>query len=138
MRGMGGGALHSRILQRLSRPTQTAFCKTRHHGHIFSITHSEAHKSNCTPHDLDVWIKAIVAALLTLPRVIHTMQLPLDSRRTWFTPYATILTIVTTFLLGVRLVSRFRERALGLDDAFITAGWVFNMMVFGYALAGKL
>jgi hypothetical protein len=65
------------------------------------------------------------------------MQLPMDPRRTWFPAYGIILSVLTTFLLGVRLVSRLLERGLGLDDALITAGWVLGMVVFGYAITCK-
>jgi hypothetical protein len=66
------------------------------------------------------------------------MQLPLDHRRTWFPAYGITLTILTIFLLGVRLAARFQERGLGWDDALITAGWVLSMMMFGFGMAGKL
>jgi hypothetical protein len=64
------------------------------------------------------------------------MQLPLDQRRTWFPAYGITLTVVTTILLGIRLVSRLHERRLGLDDGFITAGWVSSTMTLVYGVFG--
>jgi hypothetical protein len=47
-------------------------------------------------------------------------------RRTWMPAYACTIIVVTTVLLGIRLVSRLHKfgGGLGLDDIFIVLGYV--------------
>jgi hypothetical protein len=50
-------------------------------------------------------------------------------RRTWMTPYAVTIEIVTTVLLGVRLGSRISTLGgrPGIDDVLITGGWLVGL-----------
>jgi hypothetical protein len=50
-------------------------------------------------------------------------------RRTWFTPYAVTIEILTTVLLGIRLGSRISKLGgrPGLDDILITFGWLVGL-----------
>lgn len=50
-------------------------------------------------------------------------------RRTWMTPYAVTIEILTTVLLGIRLGSRISKLGgrPGLDDILITAGWLIGL-----------
>jgi hypothetical protein len=50
-------------------------------------------------------------------------------RRTWFTPFAVSLEIITTVLLGIRLGSRISKLGgrPGVDDVLITLGWLIGL-----------
>jgi hypothetical protein len=50
-------------------------------------------------------------------------------RRTWFTPYAVVVEIITTVLLGIRLGSRISKLGgrPGIDDVLITGGWLIGL-----------
>jgi hypothetical protein len=47
-------------------------------------------------------------------------------KREWMPAYAISIQVVTSVLLGIRLVSRFNVLGgrLGLDDIFVVFGWV--------------
>lgn len=66
------------------------------------------------------------------------MALIPDERRNWMPAYALAVTIIITFLVGVRLLSRLRGTAskLGLDDGFISAAWMISMASTAYVLVG--
>jgi hypothetical protein len=66
----------------------------------------------------------------------------LNARRPWILAYAIPFQVVTTFLLAVRLISRYyrlggRLGALGLDDAFIVVGWMISLGVT-YTVAWRM
>jgi hypothetical protein len=53
--------------------------------------------------------------------------------------FAIPLTVLTTVLLGVRLLSRFSRRGgvLGLDDIFIIIGWVLATAAVSLIVVGE-
>jgi hypothetical protein len=59
-------------------------------------------------------------------------------RREWLPAYMVGLQVVTTLLLGVRLLSRitWRGGGLGLDDFFITLGWAVGTANTGVSIYG--
>jgi hypothetical protein len=50
-------------------------------------------------------------------------------RRTWMLPFGLTIEIISTLLLGVRLISRFKRigGSPGFDDALITIGWLLGL-----------
>jgi hypothetical protein len=64
-------------------------------------------------------------------------NLPHD-RRTWMPAYAIPLQVLTTILLGIRMLSRFSRSSgrLGLDDGFLIIGWVLSTAAGSLVIVG--
>jgi hypothetical protein len=65
---------------------------------------------------------------------------PHPVRREWMPPYAITVEVITTFLLIIRLVSRFNKLGgrPGLDDVFVTIGWLFGLaMTIGFCYSNS-
>ena len=52
-----------------------------------------------------------------------------SEKREWMPAYVITFQVVTTLLLGVRLISRFKKLGggLGLDDLFIGIAWTISV-----------
>jgi hypothetical protein len=52
-----------------------------------------------------------------------------NGRRTWMLPFGLTIEIVSTLLLGIRLISRSKRLggSPGLDDILITIGWLLGL-----------
>jgi hypothetical protein len=61
-------------------------------------------------------------------------------RRVWFTPYAVVIEIITTILLGIRLGSRISKLGgrPGIDDVLITIGWLVGLGLTIISIYGSL
>jgi hypothetical protein len=60
--------------------------------------------------------------------------------RPWMPEYGIIIQVVTTVLLAIRLISRFRRTGgqLGIDDLLITLGWLFGMAMTIIIILGTI
>jgi hypothetical protein len=60
-------------------------------------------------------------------------------KREWLPAYLISTQVIATVLLGIRLLSRIQWKGggLGLDDLFITLGWVISTANTGLAIYGS-
>jgi hypothetical protein len=61
------------------------------------------------------------------------------NQRNWMPAYASIIFGATTFLLGIRLFTRFQGRggSFGVDDVFITIAWALLAAMVALLIIGK-
>ena len=72
-------------------------------------------------HKIGVKLLLINSVLLIMDQLSH-------SRREWLPAYDITLQVITTLLIGIRLLSRFHHTGgiLGIDDLFISIAWAIT------------